>query len=96
MARSRWKLAYFSDSTWRKIFFIKNNFYLGIRNKNHYIYERSSFIPSCFKFKTIKIHKGRLARRLHIVPDMFTHKFGEFSFTRKPYHFPLKKKRKKK
>lgn len=93
MARSRWKLIYFSNSVWKKIFLIKRRSF-----KKYYktIYERSSFIPRCFKFLFIKVHKGFFFRKMWAMPYFIGYRFGEFAFTRKPYHFPLKKKKAKK
>lgn len=93
MARSRWKLLYFSNSVWKKIFVVKKRSF-----KRYYktIYERSSNVPRCFKFLFIKIHKGNVFRKLWSMPYLEGFKFGEFAFTRKPYHFPLKKKKAKK
>lgn len=93
MARSRWKLLYFSNSVWKKIFLIKKRSF-----KRYYktIYERSSNVPKCFKYLFIRIHKGAVFRKLWSMPYLEGFKFGEFAFTRKPYHFPLKKKKAKK
>lgn len=43
-----------------------------------------------------RIHKGNNFRRLLINIYNVGYKFGEFSFTRKPFHFPLKKMNKRK
>lgn len=93
MARSRWKFLYFSNSVWKKIFLVKRR---SFRRYYKTIYERSSNVPKCFKFLFIKIHKGNVFRKLWSAPYLEGFKFGEFSFTRKPYHFPLKKKKAKK
>lgn len=93
MARSRWKLAYFSSSVWRRIVMLKKKRYL---RKQKMFYDRSSTIPHCFSFYTFKIHKGRKFRKLWIHRYNIGFKFGEFSYTRKPYHFPLRKSLKRK
>ena len=59
-------------------------------------FDRSSTIPSCFYNHSIRIHKGRRYRRLLVHKYVVGYKFGEFSFSRKPYHFPLKKSLKRK
>lgn len=92
MARSRWKLNYFSRSVWRKIVGLKKNKKLRRRN----FYDRSSTIPDCFFYCLIRIHKGRKNRKLLIENNVIGKKFGEFSFTRKPFYFPPKKSKKKK
>lgn len=91
MARSRWKLIYFSKSIWRKIVALKK----GKKVKKRITFDRSSSIPDCFNFRGCRIHKGRKGRSLLINFLMIGKKFGEFSFTRKPYHFPSKKSKKK-
>lgn len=89
MARSRWKLMYFSQSIWRKINCIKKN----KRVRKRITFDRGSSIPKCFESRVCRIHKGRRGRTLLIHYLMVGKKFGEFSFTRKPYHFPSKKKK---
>jgi ribosomal protein S19 len=93
MARSKWKLTYFSRSMWRKILLFKKK---KLFKKKIIFYDRSSSIPSCFNYKIIRIHKGKKYRRLLINNYNTSLKLGEFSFTRKPYHFPLKKSNKRK
>lgn len=91
MARSRWKLKYFSISVWRKILGLKKN----KKVKRRIFYDRSSNIPDCFFAYLIRIHKGKKFRKLLIETDNIGKKFGEFSFTRKPFYFPNKKSKKK-
>lgn len=59
-------------------------------------YDRSSTIPECFTTYFIRVHKGKRFRRLGVNLFNVGFKFGEFSYTRKPYHFPLKKSLKRK
>lgn len=94
MARSRWKLLYFSNSIWKKIVFFKKKKIIRKFYKN--IYERSSYIPRCFKYLYMRVHKGSNFRKFWSMPYLEGYKFGELAFTRKPYHFPLKKKKAKK
>lgn len=91
MARSRWKLKYFSTSIWRKI----NSLGKNKKIKKRITFDRSSTIPKCFEYRLCRIHKGKRGRSLLINFAMIGKKFGEFSFTRKPYHFPSKKNKKK-
>ena len=92
MARSRWKLKYFSNSIWRKIVNLKKN----KRLRRRVLYDRASSIPDCFFAATVKIHKGKRIRKLLIESYVIGKKFGEFSFTRKPFYFPAKRSKKKK
>ncbi len=39
------------------------------------------------------VHKGTLSRTLLVNKFNVGMKFGEFAFTRKPFHFPLRKKK---
>ena len=91
MARSRWKLSYFSRSIWRKIVSVKKN----KKIRKRIIFDRSSSIPNCFYHRNFRIHKGRRSRLLYINTFVIGKKFGEFSFTRKPFYFPSKKSKKK-
>lgn len=94
MARSRWKFLYFSNSIWKKVFLYNKK-----RSAKKYfkiIYERSSFIPKCFKYLYVRVHKGANFRKFWSMPYLEGSRFGELAFTRKPYHFPLKKKKAKK
>jgi ribosomal protein S19 len=93
MSRSQWKLSYFSKSIWRKIVLLKKKDFLRTKK---IIFDRSSSIPECFSFYFLRIHKGKRFRRLFIHMYNVGFKFGEFSFTRKPFHFPLKKSLKRK
>lgn len=93
LARSKWKLVYFSPSIWRKILLLKRRKFL--RSKKVF-YDRSSTIPECFRGNSLRIHKGWRFRRLFIHTYIVGYKFGEFSFSRKPYHFPLRKSLKRK
>jgi len=94
MARSRWKLSYFSNFIWRKIIFIKKK--SDFKNKKPIFYNRSSSIPNCFVNYYFRVHKGNNFRRIMANAYNVGRKFGEFSFTRKPFHFPLKKMNKRK
>lgn len=92
MARSRWKLTYFSGSIWRKIVIIKKKKTL----LRKITYDRASSIPKCFFLRLLRIHKGKRLRRIVVNPYSIGKKIGEFSFTRKPYHYPAKRYKKKK
>lgn len=67
--------------------------YNKFKYKKGNTYERSSSIPLCFKNKYFKVHKGNSSRKLYINKYIIGKKFGEFSFSRKPFHFPFRKKK---
>ncbi len=56
-------------------------------------YDRASTIPSCFVGCIVAVHKGNKRRRLLVHKYNVGYKFGEFSFTRKPFFFPFRKKK---
>jgi ribosomal protein S19 len=70
----------------------KHKSHKDMRNYHVYIFNRASLVPRCFSGLYVYIHKGKSYRRIimHDVHRKF--KFGEFSFTRKLYFYPLKKK----
>ena len=84
----------FSNFLWRKIIIFKKKNVL--KRKKFIFYNRSSNVPSCFVNNYFRIYKGNNFRRLYINIYNTGYKFGEFSFTRKPFHFPLKKMNKRK
>jgi len=69
-----------------------------LRKKNNFrykIFNRSLTINSLYKNFFFYIHKGNAFRELKYKKPLCTYKFGEFSFTRKPFHFPIRDKKKK-
>jgi ribosomal protein S19 len=95
MARSRWKVPYFSKYIWKTIFkiykgLITNNINRSVRDLT--IYSRSSSIPRSFNKINVKIHKGSKFRFIKISKLMASFKFGEFAYTRKLNYYPLRKK----
>lgn len=90
MARSSWKGLFFSKSVY--ICLLKNNFF---KNNRWVIYSRNSAIPSTFINSVCGIDKGMSVRHLYIRPLYVGHKFGEFAFSRKNYHFMPKEKKTK-
>lgn len=95
MSRPIWKFKFFSKSVWRKILFLYRSNSLKKFNYKS-VYERGSNIPSVFKNSIFRVHKGASFRNLLINKLNVGMKFGEFGFTRKPFHFPLKKKKSRK
>jgi len=91
MARSRWKLVYFSSKVWR--FFLKKNKKNKKTLKNLYLFDRSSTLPTSLINTNVFIHKGNSFKTLLFKKYFFGKKMGEFSFTKKPFFFPLKKKK---
>ena len=91
MARSKWKFISFSRFIWKNIIRKK------LKNKKpkiSFIYKRNSVIPKCLSNFSTRVHKGNIFAKVFTLDYAVGYKFGEFSFTRKPYHFPKKKSRK--
>ena len=88
MARSRWKLVYFEFNIWRKIKKSKKRKYV---NTKPIIFSRKSTVPSAFFPFIFTVDKGKIDARLVVSELNIGYKFGEFSFTRKPYHFPMRR-----
>lgn len=88
MARSKWKNKFFSFDLWKKIIFIKQNLFKKVTKKDKHF--RSSSIPLCFNLLKIGIHKGNIFKKLYITKHIVGYKFGEFSFTKKPFYYPKK------
>lgn len=92
MARSRWKKVYFDYGIWRKLKKMERKNYLDMIPV---IYNRSSSIPESFYPAILKVHKGKITSRLVVSDLHHNYKFGEFSYTRKPFYFPMKRSNKK-
>lgn len=90
MARSRWKLPYLNNKIFRVSLKKKKQ---TIKSKILYLFDRSSLAPTSFVNFFFFIHKGNSFKKLVFKKYFFGRKFGEFSFTKKPFFFPLKKKK---
>lgn len=91
MARPRWKLCFFETNVWRRI----NRIMTGRLIRFYRVaYSRNSTIPLSYTYRGVFVHKGSKIRRFIIDPLKVGYKLGEFSFTRKPFHFPTKKTKK--
>lgn len=95
VARSRWKLTYFSKNIWRLIFKRKHKYSPLHKKLSLTIYSRGSSIPQCFSGFYVNIHKGKNYRQLLLDVFHSHYKFGEYGYTRKLYYYPLKKKKRR-
>jgi ribosomal protein S19 len=86
MARSSWKFTYLSSNIYKNIFKSK---FKQIKQLN--IFSRKSSIPKTFVKKAVQIYKGNIFNKIILSKYNTSYKFGEFSFTRKPFNFPQKK-----
>ncbi len=88
LARSKWKNKFFTKSIWNGI--INHYFKKPLKKTNRIIYSRNSHIPNCFSMYKVFIHKGNINNKLIITNNIVGYKFGEFSFSRKPFFYPKK------
>lgn len=90
MARSTWKGLFFSKSIYTSLF--RFNLF---KHKKWIVYSRNSSIPNKFINSICGIDKGMSFKYLYIRKLIVGHKFGEFAFTRKNYHFTPKETKSK-
>ena len=65
------------------------------KNLKRKIDARYLTISKSFFKVTLFVHKGFIYKKTHISPLFVGRKLGEFSMTRKPFKYPIKKKKKK-
>jgi ribosomal protein S19 len=70
-----------------KIRFIRRSF-------KRFTDSRNLIAPSNLTGFVLYIHKGNKYKRLRLAQSHVGFKLGEFSFTRKPFKYPIKKKKK--
>lgn len=90
MARSRWKLPYIDYKIIRALLKKKKQ---RVKSKVLYIFDRSTVATQSFVNSFFFIHKGNSFKKIAFKKYFFGKKLGEFSFTKKPFFFPLKKKK---
>lgn len=74
---------------------IFNKSKVQLENKHVYIFDKSTIILKSFLGRSVNIYKGNLFRRISITKYLVGFKFGEFTHTRKPFSYPIVKKKKK-
>lgn len=92
MARVTWKSIYFNRYTLLKSLKKKNLALL--KKKKIFIFDKSLTILKSFIGSYVLIYKGNLFRKLLVNKYAVGYKFGEFTHTRKPFTYPVKKKKK--
>ena len=90
MARSSWKFYYVGKYFFKKIFLKK---FRKIRLK--VIYCRSTVVTNILKNRIAYLYKGDEIIRTRLSKFSVGFKLGEFAISRKPFSFPIKKKKKK-
>lgn len=91
MAVVSWKLNKISKNTFKKILIIKTS--KTLKGKNKIIFKKSDYIIKNFININLLIYKGCFYRKLYINKFILNYKFGEFSYTRKPFRYMLKSKK---
>jgi len=90
MCKSIWKPLFFNKNLFIKVFRLKKK---NSKKKYFLIYNKTSTIVNTFVGVLVRIYKGNLYRKLFITKYIIGFKFGEFAYTRKPFLYPLKKKK---
>lgn len=90
MARSNYKFSYFCRTTIKNMYNLYSEPKMLIDLKMH----RAATLPRCYVFRSVKIHGGSRYKKYIVNNLKLGFKSGEFVFTRKPYFYPLKKKKK--
>jgi ribosomal protein S19 len=92
MGNLTWKFNTISKNTFKKILILKTSNELNGRNK--IIFKKSDIITNAFLNKNMLIYKGCFYRNLIITKFVLNYRFGEFAYTRKPFRYMLKSKKK--
>ena len=90
LARSSWKFNYINSNLYKNIFINKFK-----KIKLGKLFCRSSSIPKFFLKKVVSLYKGNIFIRVLFTKYHINYKVGEFGVTRKPFSYPLKKKKSK-
>lgn len=94
MDKLKWKPVSFQKDLWRFLYFLKSN--VKKKKKLKRLFNRASPVPSCLVNNTVGVYKGNIFKKLFITKFLVGYKLGEFSFTRKPFTYPIKIKKKNK
>jgi ribosomal protein S19 len=89
LSRSSWKGTFVCRQTRKnliKIILLKKKYYT-------FFFYRNTTLISYFKRYSLKVHTGKKLKKNYITKLHSLRKVGEFSFTRKPFFYPLKKKK---
>jgi len=93
LARSSFKGYWYCRNT---VNIIYKQFSSSLKKKKVFFAKRNSSVPNFFNNLVIRIQSGLFRKKKYIRPLMASFKLGQYSFTRKPYFYPFKKRNKKK
>ena len=86
------KLNFISNNTFKKILILKLD--NELKGKNKIIFKKSDYICKNFLNSNVLIYKGCFYRNINVSRFILNYRFGEFAFTRKPFRYMLKSKKK--
>ena len=89
MARSNWKFKHFDTTIYHYMFLNK----LVKNVKIPKLFCRASTVPKIFLKRSVFLYKGNLFTNFFFTKYSAAYKLGEFAFTRKPFNYPIKKKK---
>ena len=92
MSRSSWKNLFFSLSILKKMSLKARDKAINRRS----VFARNSNTPTFLKNEPFFVYNGKRFKCVNVYPTLLRKKMGEFVITRKPFHFPKKKEKKKK
>jgi len=92
MSRSSWKNLFFSLNILKKMSLKARDKAINGRS----VFSRSSNTPTFLKNEPFFVYNGKRFKCVNVYPTLLRKKIGEFAMTRKPFHFPKKKRKKKK
>lgn len=81
-----------NKSTFKKALILKLDNKLS--GKNKIIFKKSDKILNVFNGHNFLVYKGCFYRNISINKFLINYRFGEFSYTRKPFRYMLKSKKK--
>lgn len=93
MGNLSWKLNFISKNTFKKILILKID--NELKGRHRIIFKKSDKIVKNFLNKRFLIYKGCFYRSLVVNRFILNYRFGEFSYTRKPFRYMLKSKKNK-
>lgn len=92
MGNINWKLNYISKGTFKKLLILKIDGEL--KGKNRVMFKKSDLILNSFLNTKFLLYKGCFYRNLYINKFIVNYRFGEFAYSRKPFRYMLKTKKK--
>lgn len=85
MARSKWKLNFFSKNCIKYGFLKKTS----ESSKKILIFNKNNVVLKSYQGCVVYIHKGLFFKKLNVLKKHVGVKFSSFSFTKKPFNYPL-------